>query len=114
MKRLALALALAMLAVPIGASARVAATKPFVISITVQKGRPVGGIKRPTVKKGRLVRIVLRTSTGTAVHLHGYDIEKPVRNGKPTVIQFTARLAGRFELELHPTDTLLAQLTVKP
>jgi hypothetical protein len=30
------------------------------------------------------------------------------------VIQFTAKLAGRFELELHPTDTLLAQLTVRP
>jgi hypothetical protein len=114
MRRLALALALVTLAVPVGASARPAATKPVVISITVQKGRPVGGIKRANVKKGQLVRLVVHTSFGTAVHLHGYDIEKKVKKGTPTVIQFTAKLVGRFEVELHPTDTLLAQLTVKP
>ena len=113
MRRLALALALVTLAVPVGALARPAATKPVVISITVQKGRPVGGIKRVTVKKGKLVRIVVRTGSGTAIHLHGYDIEKKIRKGTPTVIQFTAKLAGRFELELHPTDTLLAQLTIR-
>ncbi len=111
---LAFVFALVVLALPIGAAARPAAAKPVVISITVQKGRPVGGIKRSTVKKGQVVRIVVHTSSGTAVHLHGYDIEKPVKKGKATVIQFTAKLAGRFELELHPTDTLLAQLTVKP
>ena len=84
------------------------------ISITVVNGRPVGGIKRPTVKKGRTVRFVVRTNAGTEIHLHGYDIEKTVKKGMPTVIQFVAKVPGRFELELHPPDSLLAQLTVKP
>ena len=48
------------------------------------------------------------------MHLHGYDIEKNVKKGVPTVIQFVAKVQGRFELELHPTDALLAQLTVRP
>ena len=97
-----------------GASARPAVVKPVVISITVQKGRPVGGIKRPTVKKGQVVRFVIHTDAGKEIHLHGYDIEKVPRKGVPTVIQFTARIPGRFELELHRPDALLADLTVRP
>jgi hypothetical protein len=45
--------------------------------------------------------------------LHGYNIEKSVKKGVPTVIQFVAKVQGRFALELHPMDALLAQLTVK-
>jgi hypothetical protein len=108
------AFALVAIAVPTVATAQPAVVKPVVIPITVVNGRPVGGIKRPSVKKGRTVRFVVRTNIGTAVHLHGYDIEKAVKKGSPTVIQFVAKVPGRFEVELHPTDSLLAQLTVKP
>jgi hypothetical protein len=111
----ALAMVVALVAIAGSTAATAQATvKPIVISINVVNARPVGGIKRPSVKKGRTVRIVVRTNVGTAVHLHGYNIEKPVKKGTATVIQFVAKIPGRFELELHPTDSLLAQLTVKP
>lgn len=87
--------------------------KPRVITIVVKDGRPVGGIRRPTLKKGTLVRIVVKTNAGSEVHLHGYDIEREVVKGKPVVMQFKAKLTGRFELELHDPDALLAQLTVR-
>ena len=112
-KALALAVALVAIAVPAAASAQTVAVKPVVISITAVNGRPVGGIKRQTVKKGQTVRLVVRTNVGTAIHLHGYNIEKNVKKGVPTVIQFVAKVQGRFALELHPMDALLAQLTVK-
>ena len=96
------------------ASPTPAATKPTRIAITVKQGRPVGGIRRPVIKKGTLVRIVVTTDAGKEVHLHGYNIEKPVVHGRPVVMRFTAKLAGRFELEMHDPDVLLAQLTVKP
>ena len=85
-----------------------------VIPIRVVGGVPQGGIKRPTVKQGDKVVLVVRTDSGEAVHLHGYNIEKDVVPGTPVRIPFTANIAGRFELELHPTDTLLAQIEVKP
>ena len=113
-KKLVVAFALVAIAVPTAVTAQPRAVAPVVIPISVVNGRPVGGIKRPTVKKGRTVRLVVRTNTGTQIHLHGYDIEKTVKKGSPTVIQFVAKVPGRFELELHPTDSLLAQLTVKP
>ena len=85
-----------------------------VIPITVKGGRPVGGIQRPVVKKGRKVAIVVRADVGEVVHLHGYDIERPVRPGRPTRLEFTATIPGRFELELHHPDAVLADVTVKP
>jgi hypothetical protein len=106
------ALALAALALPAAAVARPAAA-PVVISIKAVNGKPVGGIKRTTIKKGSNVRLVVTTNVGKQVHLHGYNIEKSVVKGKPTVITFTAKVPGRFDLELHSPDTLLAQLTVK-
>ena len=113
-KALVMAIALVAVAVPVSATAQAAAVKPVVISLTVVNGRPVGGIKRPSVKKGQTVRFVIRTNAGTEIHLHGYDIEKKPRKGVPTVIQFVAKIPGRFELELHHPDALLAQLTVRP
>ena len=113
-KALIVVIALAAIAIPTAATAQTTAVKPAVISITAVNGRPVGGIKRPTVKKGRTVRFVVRTNAGTEVHLHGYEIEKTPMKGAPTVIQFVAKIPGRFELELHHPDALLAQLTVRP
>ena len=109
------AIALVALAIPAAGTTATAsaAVKPVVISITAVNGRPVGGIKRPTVKKGQTVRIVVKTNVGSQIHLHGYNLEKTVKKGVPTVIQFVAKVQGRFELELHPMDALLAQLTVK-
>ena len=113
-KAFVIAMALVAVLVPASAAANVAVVTPVVIPITVVDGRPVGGIKRPSVKKGRTVRFVIRTNAGTEIHLHGYDIEKTPRKGLPTIIQFVAKVPGRFEVELHHPDALLAQLTVRP
>jgi len=112
-KLVVLAIALVAVAVPTAASATAAATKPTLVSITVVNGRPVGGIKRQTIKKGSTVRLVVRTNAGTEIHLHGYNLEKTVKKGTPTVLQFVAKVPGRFALELHPMDAQLAQLTVR-
>jgi hypothetical protein len=90
------------------------APKPRTITVVVEAGRPRGGIQRPTVDKGEKVVLVVRTDAGEEVHLHGYDVEKPVTPGTPVRIPFTANLPGRFELELHHPDALLAVIEVKP
>ena len=90
------------------------APKPRTITVVVEAGRPKGGIQRPTVDKGDKVVLVVRTDSGEAVHLHGYNIEKDVVPGKAVRMPFTANIAGRFEVELHPTDALLAVIEVQP
>ncbi len=110
---LALAVTMTAVAVPSLASAATK-PKPVVLAYTVTDGKVVKGDKRPSVKKGRLVRVVVVTNKGEEVHLHGYDLERVVRPNKPTVIQFTAKVTGRFELELHHPDVLIARLSVTP
>ena len=90
------------------------ASEAKVIMVNVVKGVPKGGIQRPTVDKGDKVVLVVRTDSGEAVHLHDYNIEKDVVPGQAVRMPFTANIAGRFEVELHPTDALLAVVEVKP
>src|SRR5262245_1231578 len=88
--------------------------KPRTIVIVVDQGRPRGGIKRPTLAKGEKVVLVVRTDAGEELHIHGFDVEKPVVPGKPLRIPLTANVPGRFEVELHDPDVLLAVLEVRP
>ncbi len=69
-KALVISIALVAVMVPASATAKVAVVKPVVIPITVVNGRPVGGIKRPSVKKGRTDRFLILTNAGTENHLH--------------------------------------------
>ena len=64
-RTLLLAVAPVALAIPLAASAAPTAVQPVVIQINVVNGKVIGGAKRPSVKKGRTVRFVVRTNVGT-------------------------------------------------
>jgi len=84
------------------------------IVIVVDQGRPRGGIKRPTLEKGEEVVLIVRADVGDEVHIHGYERTKALTPGRPARIPLTATLAGRFEVELHHPDALLAVLEIRP
>jgi len=88
--------------------------EPRAIVIVVDQGRPRGGIKRPKIEQGEKVVLVIRSDAGDAVHVHGYDLERTLRPGTPLRIPITATIPGRFEVELHHPDVLLAVLEVRP
>jgi hypothetical protein len=88
--------------------------KPTTVTIRVVGGVPQGGIARPKVTKGDRVVIVVRADAGESVHVHGYDVERTIRPGKPVRLPITATIPGRFEVELHHPDAVLAVLTVNP
>jgi hypothetical protein len=89
--------------------------KPMVktLTIVVQQGEPKGGIKTFKVKQGDRVAVVVRSDIQDSVHLHGYDIERPMTNGKSR-IAFTATVPGRFDIELEDHGLLLARVQVEP
>ena len=101
---------------PSAATTAPAATQvaPDVLTIKVVDEKPVGGVAKLKVKKGDQIRFTVDSDSKQEVHLHGYDIEKPVTAGEPVRIPFTANLPGRFELELHHPDALLAVIEVRP
>jgi len=86
--------------------------EPAVVAITVNDGRPVGGIRRVSVQKGRRVRFVVRSTVRDHVHLHGYDIMRDVGPGRPAQIALRATIAGVFEIELEDAGIQLAELRV--
>jgi hypothetical protein len=91
-----------------------ATPKPKQIVIVVDQGQPRGGIKRPKIDKGDKLVLVIRSDAGEEVHVHGYDVERKLKPGTPLRIPITASIPGRFEVELHEPDVLLAVLEVQP
>jgi ABC-type glycerol-3-phosphate transport system substrate-binding protein len=88
--------------------------KAKTVTIRVVGGVPQGGIARPKVKKGERIVFVVNADAGEEVHVHGYDVEREVTPGKPVRLPVTATIPGRFEVELHHPDAVLAVLTVQP
>jgi hypothetical protein len=93
--------------------------EPAVTRIRIQGGQVVGGLADIKVTKGDEVRIVVSSDADDDIHLHGYDIEKPVEPGKPARFKFTADIEGIFEIESHVAEDagrepLVGKLTVEP
>ena len=93
--------------------------EPPVHRIQIKGGEPVGGVQDIKVKKGDRVTIVMSADAEDDIHLHGYDIEKPVEPGQPARFKFKANIEGIFEIESHVaedagSDPLVGKLTVEP
>ena len=83
--------------------------------IEVVGGRPAGGRpKRLRVTQGRTLLLTVTSDVADEVHVHGYDIARPVSPGRPTRIRFVATTTGRFEIELEQSHVLVAELEVRP
>jgi FtsP/CotA-like multicopper oxidase with cupredoxin domain len=89
--------------------------RPALATIDVQRGKPVGGVKTITVKKGERVLIYVTSSdTSDEVHLHGYDLKRNLRAGGQVTFSFKANAEGIFEMELESSATQIAKLVVRP
>jgi hypothetical protein len=91
-----------------------AAPEPATLSIVLRNGLPEGGIQRLTVRRDEDVRVVVRSDTPDEIHLHGYDLERPVGPGAPAQLRFTATIAGVFELETHTRHVVVGEVEVRP
>lgn len=69
--------------------------------------------RRVRVDRGEKVRIRVQADRDEEVHVHGYDLSRPVGPGKPAVIEFTADAPGVFEVELEQAKLQLFELQVQ-
>ncbi|WIM94134.1 hypothetical protein ACTOB_006135 [Actinoplanes oblitus] len=83
-----------------------------VATAALEDGKAVPAPRRVSVPLGSQVRLGVSVDVAARIHVHGYDLEYPVRPGEPMCIVFVAARAGLFDVEAHP-DTLLLQLEVK-
>jgi hypothetical protein len=84
------------------------------INYTISGGRPVGGINRDSVARGRIVVIRVTSDIADEVHVHGYDLMADVAPDSPATIKFKATAPGRFEIELEEHKLPIAELEVRP
>jgi len=87
---------------------------PEVAEVRIRDGKPAGGSPTIAFKTGERGRIDVSSNTAGEVHLHGYDIERPVRPGQATKLRFKADIEGIFELEDHASGQELASVKVSP
>ena len=93
-----------------------ASVAPVSIAITVSGGE-VSGVEDVTaVPFGSPVTIEVTSDSDGSAHLHGYEVIVETRPDAPSVIEFTADRAGRFDLMFHDAsgETRLTQLEVSP
>lgn len=77
-------------------------------------GEPEGGVADLVFAKGDTIRFAVTSDVAEEVHVHGYDVEQEIEAGGKTEFEFPADIEGIFEVELHGTGTLIAELTVNP
>lgn len=87
---------------------------PPVPRIVVSGGEPVGGVREIGVRKGETIRFTVVSDAPDDVHLHGYDVERPVAPGRPARFAVPADIEGIFQAELHHSGAQIAAVTVEP
>jgi plastocyanin len=96
------------------ATAPAAPPQPAATRIRVRSGAPVGGVKTIEVEQGDRIRFIVSSDQSDEVHVHGYDLERPVAPDAPARFSFTADADGIFEVELHGSGAQIASLEVQP
>ena len=82
--------------------------------IELADGQPVGGIAEIEVSKGEKIVFEVSSDIDDEIHVHGYDIEKPVAAGKTVRFDIPATIEGVFEAESHHGAAQIAEITVNP
>jgi FtsP/CotA-like multicopper oxidase with cupredoxin domain len=83
------------------------------IEVRVTGDRVDTASRRVRVDRGATVRIRVQADRDEEVHVHGYDLSRPVAPGRPAVIEFTADAPGVFEVELEEASLRLFELQVQ-
>jgi FtsP/CotA-like multicopper oxidase with cupredoxin domain len=82
--------------------------KPKPPLLTANSGKTV------RVKKGETARFRVRAKSADEVHVHGYDVLRPLPANRTIAVRFPAKLEGIYEIELEGSHTPLGELEVRP
>ncbi|NRQ34248.1 hypothetical protein HII36_20675, partial [Nonomuraea sp. NN258] len=83
------------------------------VAVRISGGQVTPPPGRVEVGRGDRVRLEVTGDRADTVHVHGFDLERPLTPGTPAVIEFTADKSGLFEVETHDSGLVLTQLVVR-
>lgn len=113
MRRIIGVLLVAVLALSGGCSSSKAPSGPVTIDVRIANGKVTPSAATYEVSVGSTVTITVTSDAADTLHVHGYEIEKDVVAGTPTVITFVADKTGTFEVETHVIEATVATLHVR-
>ncbi|MDO5676658.1 MAG: hypothetical protein Q4G35_04015 [Propionibacteriaceae bacterium] len=87
-----------------------AAAPPQTVELVITD--PPAATQRIELPLGAEVTMRITTALKDHAHLHGYEIEEFTEPGETIVWEFTANMAGTYELESHVTDSIWANVIV--
>ena len=93
---------------PVRTTTTAPAQKPKPPLLTANSGKTV------RAKKGQVVRFRARSKTAEELHVHGYDVLRPLPAGRTITVRFRAKLEGVYEIELERSHTPAGELEVRP
>ncbi len=70
-------------------------------SVAINQRRVAAAMRVLRVAQGDTVEITIASDEEAELHLHGYDILVSLEPGKPAILRFEAKFAGRFAIEAH-------------
>ncbi len=82
------------------------------VNISLKDGKVTPSGEAVSVAKGGKVTLVVETDKEDIIHVHGHGIEREVKPGETTTIEFTADKVGRWEIESHSPALLIVKLSV--
>ena len=81
-----------------------------VITVKYAGGKVSGNTGRTKIKVGQPVTVSVTSDSKQQVHIHGADILFDVAAGTTASKTFTENAPGIYEIELHPSDFVLARV----
>jgi hypothetical protein len=81
-----------------------------VITVSYAGGKVSGDTGRTKVKVGETVTIRVTSDSAQEVHIHGADVLFEVPAGQTIEKTFSEKAPGVYEIELHPSDFVLARV----
>ena len=88
--------------------------EPTVLTVKFRNGAPIGGVAELSFTAGDTIRFAVASDVADEVHVHGYDVSKPVPAGGKVRLSFPATIEGRYEVELENLGVPVAEIDVRP
>ena len=85
----------------------------LVIEATISGGAVQTDSERVEVELGKTVRLVIVSDANDELHVHGYELKRPVIAGEELTLEFVADIPGVFEVELEEAGLHLFELRVR-
>jgi hypothetical protein len=84
-----------------------------VLDIRVTGTRVTPAPSRVEVSAGEPIRVTVTSDVDNELHIHGVNVERTLSAGRPVTVEFVARNAGTYEVELHDPALLLFKYNVR-